>query len=161
MLALLLLGQSAEVRCHEEHLADAFGYQTKWGVHGKYLQRRLQVHGIRAVVDPDGPIHVEALSCPQSWIRHLTLNDDVTPGFVRLTSLRIVPNTEPTTSRIFRFGAHKWYGAAGKRARAKRAAKARRIRLPPPRLPCLSPPVELPPTLHRQTGLVVGMSLPP
>nr|WCD58720.1 Polyprotein 1a [Porcine reproductive and respiratory syndrome virus] len=115
--------QPIEVRRYEEHLANTLGYQTKWGVHGKYLQRRLQVRGARAVVDPDGPIHVEALSCPQSWIRHLTLNDDVTPGFVRLTSLRIVPYTEPNTLRVFRFGAHKWYGAAGKRARAKRAAK--------------------------------------
>nr|WOJ71339.1 replicase polyprotein 1a [Porcine reproductive and respiratory syndrome virus 1] len=113
-----------EVWRHEESLADAFGYQTKWGVHGKYLQRRLQIRGLRAVVDPTGPVHVEALSCPQSWIRHLTLDDEVTPGFVRLTSLRIVPNTEPTTSQIFRFGVHKWYGAAGKRARAKRAAKS-------------------------------------
>nr|AKZ21413.1 polyprotein 1a [Porcine reproductive and respiratory syndrome virus] len=112
-----------EVGSYEEHLAGAFGYQTKWGVHGKYLQRRLQVRGVRAVVDPDGPIHVEALSCPQSWIRHLTLEDDVTPGFVRLMSLRIEPNTEPTTLPIFRFGAHKWYGAAGKRTRTKRAAK--------------------------------------
>nr|QGP71501.1 polyprotein pp1a [Porcine reproductive and respiratory syndrome virus] len=118
------LSLSPEVWHREELLASAFGYQTKWGVHGKYLQRRLQINGIRAVVDPDGPIHVEALSCPQSWIRHLTLDDEVTPGFVRLTSLRIVPNTEPTTFRVFRFGAHKWYGAAGKRARAKRAAKS-------------------------------------
>nr|ALS55363.1 polyprotein 1a [Porcine reproductive and respiratory syndrome virus] len=108
----------------EEFLAGTFGYQTKWGVHGKYLQRRLQINGLRAVVDPDGPIHVEALSCPQSWIRHLTLDDEVTPGFVRLVSLRIVPNTEPTTLQVFRFGAHKWYGAAGKRARARRAVKS-------------------------------------
>nr|UIE30536.1 PP1a [Porcine reproductive and respiratory syndrome virus] len=112
-----------EVWRHEECLASAFGYQTKWGVHGKYLQRRLQVRGLRAIVDPDGPIHVEALSCHQSWVRHLTLEDDVTPGFVRLTSLRIVSNAEPTNRQIFRFGLHKWYGAAGKRARAKRAAK--------------------------------------
>nr|QMX85152.1 pp1a [Porcine reproductive and respiratory syndrome virus] len=126
------LGLSAEVWRHEEFLAGAFGYQTKWGVHGKYLQRRLQVRGMRAVVDPDGPIHVEALSCPQSWIRHLTLDDEVTPGFVRLASLRIVPNTEPTTSRIFRFGAHKWYGAAGKRARAKRAARSGKDPAPTP-----------------------------
>nr|WAL36941.1 ORF1a polyprotein [Betaarterivirus suid 1] len=117
------LDLSAEVWHREEYLANAFGYQTKWGVPGKYLQRRLQINGIRAVVDPSGPIHVEALSCPQSWIRHLTLDDDVTPGFVRLVSLRIVPNTEPTTLRVFRFGAQKWYGATGKRARAKRAAK--------------------------------------
>nr|UMM45035.1 ORF1a [Porcine reproductive and respiratory syndrome virus] len=117
------LSLPAKVWRHEEHLADAFGYQTKWGVSGKYLQRRLQINGVRAVVDPDGPIHVEALSCPQSWIRHLTLDGDTTPGFVRLVSLRIIPNTEPTTLRIFRFGTHKWYGAAGKRARAKRAAK--------------------------------------
>nr|UIE30153.1 PP1ab [Porcine reproductive and respiratory syndrome virus] len=114
----------ATVWRREEYLADTYGYQTKWGVHGKYLQRRLQINGLRAVVDPDGPIHVEALSCPQSWIRHLTLNDDVTPGFVRLMSLRIVSNTEPTTLPVFRFEAHKWYGAAGKRARAKRAAKS-------------------------------------
>nr|ARO16045.1 nonstructural protein [Porcine reproductive and respiratory syndrome virus] len=126
------LGLPAEVWRHEEHLAGAFGYQTKWGVHGKYLQRRLQIRGLRAVVDPDGPIHVEALSCPQSWIRHLTLGDEVTPGFVRLTSLRIVPNTEPTSFRIFRFGAHKWYGAAGKRARAKRAAKSEKSPTPTP-----------------------------
>nr|WAX98759.1 PP1a [Porcine reproductive and respiratory syndrome virus 1] len=117
---------------HEEFLATAFGYQTKWGVHGKYLQRRLQIHGLRAVVDPAGPIHVEALSCPQSWIRHLTLDDEITPGFVRLTSLRIVPNTEPTTFKIFRFGAHKWYGAAGKRARAKRAAMSAKNPAPTP-----------------------------
>nr|AGH12415.1 nonstructural protein [Porcine reproductive and respiratory syndrome virus] len=126
------LSLSTEVWRHEEFLASAFGYQTKWGVHGKYLQRRLQVRGLRAVVDPDGPIHVEALSCPQSWIRHLTLDDEVTPGFVRLASLRIVPNTEPTTSRIFRFGAHKWYGAAGKRARAKRAARSGKDPAPTP-----------------------------
>nr|WAL36341.1 ORF1a polyprotein [Betaarterivirus suid 1] len=113
-----------EVWRREEYLAGSFGYQTKWGVHGKYLQRRLQINGVRAVVDPDGPIHVEALSCPQSWIRHLTLDSDVTPGFVRLMSLRIVPNTEPTTLPLFRFGVHKWYGAAGKRARAKRVAKS-------------------------------------
>nr|UIE30528.1 PP1a [Porcine reproductive and respiratory syndrome virus] len=116
----------AKVWRREEHLANVYGYQTKWGVHGKYLQRRLQINGLRAVVDPDGPIHVEALSCPQSWIRHLTLEDDVTSGFVRLMSLRVVPNTEPTTLPVFRFGAHKWYGAAGKRARAKRAAKSGR-----------------------------------
>nr|QFP41077.1 polyprotein pp1a [Porcine reproductive and respiratory syndrome virus] len=132
------LGQSAEVFHREEHLASALGYQTKWGVHGKYLQRRLQVRGVRAVVDPDGPIHVEALSCPQSWIRHLTLNDDVTPGFVRLTSIRVVSNTEPTTLRFFRFGAHKWYGAAGKRARAKRAAKGGKDSGPTPEV---APPV--------------------
>nr|QFP40978.1 polyprotein pp1a [Porcine reproductive and respiratory syndrome virus] len=133
------LGQSVEVRYHEEHLASAFGYQTRWGVHGKYLQRRLQVRGLRAVVDPDGPIHVEALSCPQSWIRHLTLSDGVTPGFVRLTSIRIVPNTEPTSSRIFRFGAHKWYGAAGKRARAKRAGKSGKDSAPTPEAAPLVP----------------------
>nr|UIE29960.1 PP1a [Porcine reproductive and respiratory syndrome virus] len=115
-----------EVWRHEEYLASAFGYQTKWGVHGKYLQRRLQINGIRAVVDPNGPIHVEALSCPQSWIRHLTLDDEVTPGFVRLMSLRIVPNTEPTGLQVFRFGAHKWYGAAGRRSRAKRAAESKK-----------------------------------
>nr|QFP41014.1 polyprotein pp1a [Porcine reproductive and respiratory syndrome virus] len=132
------LGQSAEVFHREEHLANALGYQTKWGVHGKYLQRRLQVRGVRAVVDPDGPIHVEALSCPQSWIRHLTLNDNVTPGFVRLTSIRVVSNTEPTTLRFFRFGAHKWYGAAGKRARAKRAAKGGKDSGPTPEA---APPV--------------------
>nr|ALO24130.1 ORF1a [Porcine reproductive and respiratory syndrome virus] len=118
------LDLSTKVLRHEEYLASAFGYQTRWGVPGKYLQRRLQINGVRAVVDPDGPIHVEALSCPQSWIRHLTLDDDATPGFVRLMSLRIIPNTEPTTLQIFRFGTHKWYGAASRRARAKRAAKS-------------------------------------
>nr|QDH06637.1 nonstructural proteins ORF1a [Porcine reproductive and respiratory syndrome virus] len=133
------LGLPIEVWRHEEHLANAFGYQTKWGVHGKYLQRRLQVRGLRAVVDPDGPIHVEALSCPQSWIRHLTMDDDITPGFVRLTSLRIVPNTEPTTLQLFRFGAHKWYGAAGKRARARRAAKSKGDPNPPPKVAQAAP----------------------
>nr|UIE30424.1 PP1a [Porcine reproductive and respiratory syndrome virus] len=128
---------------HEEHLADAFGYQTKWGVHGKYLQRRLQVRGLRAVIDSDGPIHVEALSCPQSWIRHLTFDDDVTPGFVRLMSLRIVPNTEPTALPVFRFGAHKWYGAAGKRARAKRAAKSEKAPVTAPRVVQTGPTSEV------------------
>lgn len=117
------LGLSAEGRLREEHLAAAFGYNTKWGVPGKYIQRRLQVNGLRAVADPNGSIHVEALSCRQSWIRHLTLNDDVTPGFIRLASIRIESNTEPTDLPIFRFGAHRWYGAAGKRARTKRVAK--------------------------------------
>nr|UIE29864.1 PP1a [Porcine reproductive and respiratory syndrome virus] len=129
------LDLSLEVQRREEHLANAFGYQTKWGVHGKYLQRRLQINGIRAVVAPDGPIHVEALSCPQSWIRHLTLEDDVTPGFVRLMSLRIVSNTEPTTLPVFRFGAHKWYGAAGRRARAKRAATSKKSSVATPETP--------------------------
>nr|AGH70357.1 nonstructural protein [Porcine reproductive and respiratory syndrome virus] len=133
----------AEVWRHEESLASAFGYQTKWGVHGKYLQRRLQVRGIRAIVDPDGPLHVEALSCPQSWIRHLTLDDEVTPGFVRLASLRIVPNTEPTTSQIFRFGAHKWYGAAGKRARTKRAARSGKDPAPAPEATLPTPTCEV------------------
>nr|QGP71531.1 polyprotein pp1a [Porcine reproductive and respiratory syndrome virus] len=133
------LGLPTGVRRCEEFLAGAFGYQTKWGVHGKYLQRRLQINGLRAVVDPDGPIHVEALSCPQSWIRHLTFDDDVTPGFVRLTSLRIVSNTETTSSQIFRFGAHKWYGAAGKRARAKRAAKSEKKSVPTPETVPLTP----------------------
>nr|UIE29857.1 PP1ab [Porcine reproductive and respiratory syndrome virus] len=123
------------VQRHEEHLANAFGYQTKWGVHGKYLQRRLQINGVRAVVDPDGPIHVEALSCPQSWIRHLTLEDDATPGFVRLMSLRIVSNMEPTTLPVFRFGAHKWYGAGGRRARAKRAVKSEKSPTAAPETP--------------------------
>nr|UMM44995.1 ORF1a [Porcine reproductive and respiratory syndrome virus] len=127
-----------EVWRREERLADAFGYQTKWGVHGKYLQRRLQIHGLRAVVDPNGPIHVEALSCPQSWIRHLTWDDDGTPGFVRLMSLRIVPNTEPTALPVFRFGAHKWYGATGRRARAKRATKSAKD---PPSTPKVDQPV--------------------
>nr|UIE30320.1 PP1a [Porcine reproductive and respiratory syndrome virus] len=126
------LDQSIAVQHQEDYLANALGYQTKWGVSGKYLQRRLQTRGIRAVVDPDGPIHVEALSCPQSWIRHLTLDDEVTPGFVRLASLRIVPNTELTDFRIFRFGAHKFYGAAGRRARTKRAAKGGKDSAPAP-----------------------------
>lgn len=145
------LGLPPNVWRREELLASAFGYQTKWGVHGKYLQRRLQINGMRAVVDPDGPIHVEALSCPQSWIRHLTFDDDVTPGFVRLMSLRIVSNTEPTTLPVFRFGSHKWYGAAGKRVRAKRAAKNGDGAVPtskaaPPSLTCrvavYSPPTD-------------------
>nr|ARV85774.1 replicase polyprotein 1a [Porcine reproductive and respiratory syndrome virus] len=123
---------SAEGRLREEYLAVAFGYNTKWGVPGKYLQRRLQVNGFRAVADPNGNIHVEALSCPQSWIRHLTQDDDVTPGFVRLMSIRIEPNTEPSNHPIFRFGAHRWYGAAGRRARAKRAAKEEGSSTSPP-----------------------------
>nr|WOR79309.1 nonstructural protein [Porcine reproductive and respiratory syndrome virus 1] len=110
-----------DVYRYEERLATAFGYQTKWGVHGKYLQRRLQVRGLRAVVDPDGPIHVEALSCPQSWVRHLTLDDDVTPGFVRLTSLSYRPNTEPVKHRTYYFPDFPVWGAAGKRARAWQA----------------------------------------
>nr|UMM45003.1 ORF1a [Porcine reproductive and respiratory syndrome virus] len=137
------LGLPTKVWRHEEHLASSFGYQTKWGVHGKYLQRRLQINGVRAVVDPDGPIHVEALSCSQSWIRHLTMDGDVTPGFVRLTSLRIVPNTEPTILQVFRFGAHKWYGAAGKRARARRAAKSGKDSTPIPEVVQPPPPCEV------------------
>nr|UIE30328.1 PP1a [Porcine reproductive and respiratory syndrome virus] len=126
------LDQPIAVQHQEDNLANALGYQTKWGVSGKYLQRRLQTRGLRAVVDPDGPIHVEALSCPQSWIRHLTLDDEVTPGFVRLASLRIVSNTELTSFKIFRFGAHKFYGAAGRRARTKRAAKSGKDSAPAP-----------------------------
>nr|ALS87600.1 polyprotein 1a [Porcine reproductive and respiratory syndrome virus] len=136
------LGLPTKVWRREEFLASAFGYQTKWGVHGKYLQRRLQANGIRAVVDPDGPIHVEALSCPQSWIRHLTLDDETTPGFVHLMSLRIVPNTEPTTLQVFRFGTHKWYGAAGKRARAKRVAKSEKGSVTAPKAVQLTPVCE-------------------
>nr|WOZ07336.1 1a replicase [Porcine reproductive and respiratory syndrome virus 2] len=112
-------GQNKEIR-----RANQFGYQTKHGVHGKYLQRRLQVNGLRAVIDADGPIVVQYFSVKESWIRHLRLTGEPSlPGFEDLLRIRVEPNTSPLggkDKKIFRFGSHKWYGA-GKRARRARS----------------------------------------
>nr|UOA03998.1 replicase polyprotein 1a [Porcine reproductive and respiratory syndrome virus 2] len=114
-----------EVQCKEIRRATQFGYQTKHGVAGKYLQRRLQVNGLRAVVDPAGPIAVQFFAVKESWIRHLKLEGECDyPGFEDLLRIRIEPNTLPLASKnvkIYRFGNHKWYGA-GKRAKRTRAS---------------------------------------
>nr|AKS03738.1 polyprotein [Porcine reproductive and respiratory syndrome virus] len=112
----------------EARRATQFGYQTKHGVSGKYLQRRLQINGLRAVVDPNGPIVVQYFSVRESWIRHLKWAGEPNyPGFEDFLRVRVEPNTSPLADegeKIFRFGGHKWYGA-GKRARkARRSAAA-------------------------------------
>nr|UNS08022.1 polyprotein 1a [Porcine reproductive and respiratory syndrome virus] len=116
-----------EVQYKEIRHANQFGYQTKHGVAGKYLQRRLQINGIRAVVDPTGPIVVQYFSVKESWIRHLKLVEEPSlPGFEDLLRIRVEPNTSPLAEKnekIFRFGSHKWYGA-GKRARRARSGAA-------------------------------------
>nr|UOA04043.1 replicase polyprotein 1a [Porcine reproductive and respiratory syndrome virus 2] len=113
-----------EVRNKEIRHANQFGYQTKHGVSGKYLQRRLQVNGLRAVTDPTGPIVVQYFSVKESWIRHLKLAGEPSySGFEDLLRIRVEPNTSPLADKeekIFRFGSHKWYGA-GKRARKARS----------------------------------------
>nr|AKS03783.1 polyprotein [Porcine reproductive and respiratory syndrome virus] len=112
-----------EVQLKEARYATQFGYQTKHGVHGKYLQRRLQINGLRAVADPTGPIVIQYFSVKESWIRHLKLAGEPSyPGFEDLLRVRVEPNTLPLADKdekIFRFGSHKWYGA-GKRARKSR-----------------------------------------
>nr|AHA83202.1 polyprotein 1a [Porcine reproductive and respiratory syndrome virus] len=114
-----------EVRNKEIRHANQFGYQTKHGVSGKYLQRRLQVNGLRAVTDLNGPIVIQYFSVKESWIRHLKLAGEPSyPGFEDLIRIRVEPNTVPLASKdekIFRFGSHKWYGA-GKRARKARSS---------------------------------------
>nr|ULU60310.1 polyprotein 1ab [Porcine reproductive and respiratory syndrome virus] len=113
------------VQCKEIRRATQFGYQTKHGVAGKYLQRRLQINGLRAVVDPTGPIVVQYFAVKESWIRHFKLEGELDlPGFEDLLRIRIEPNTTPLVSKdekIFRFGVHKWYGA-GRRARRARVS---------------------------------------
>nr|WLK25984.1 pp1a [Porcine reproductive and respiratory syndrome virus] len=113
-----------EVQYKEIRHANQFGYQTKHGVSGKYLQRRLQVNGLRAVTDTHGPIVIQYFSVKESWIRHLRLVEEPSfPGFEDLLRIRVEPNTSPLAGRdekIFRFGSHKWYGA-GKRARKTRS----------------------------------------
>nr|ANS10122.1 proteinase [Porcine reproductive and respiratory syndrome virus] len=113
-----------EVQCKEIRHANQFGYQTKHGVAGKYLQRRLQINGLRAVTDTHGPIVVQYFSVKESWIRHVRLVEEpCLPGFEDLLRIRVEPNTSPLVGRnekIFRFGSHKWYGA-GKRARKTRS----------------------------------------
>nr|AWK48872.1 polyprotein 1a [Porcine reproductive and respiratory syndrome virus] len=113
-----------EVQYKEIRRASQFGYQTKHGVHGKYLQRRLQVNGLRAVTDTHGPIVIQYFSVKESWIRHLKLVEEPSlPGFEDLLRIRVEPNTLPLAGKdekIFRFGSHKWYGA-GKRARKSRS----------------------------------------
>nr|UVH34369.1 pp1a [Porcine reproductive and respiratory syndrome virus] len=112
-----------EVQYKEIRHANQFGYQTKHGVPGKYLQRRLQVNGLRAVTDTHGPIVIQYFSVKESWIRHLKLVEEPSlPGFEDLLRIRVEPNTSPLAGKdekIFRFGSHKWYGA-GKRARKTR-----------------------------------------
>nr|QGY99047.1 polyprotein 1a [Porcine reproductive and respiratory syndrome virus] len=116
-----------KAQCEEIRRATQFGYQTKHGVAGKYLQRRLQINGLRAVVDPNGPIVIQYFSVKESWIRHVKLADEPSyPGFGDLLRIRVEPNTLPLPDKkekIFRFGNHKWYGA-GKRARRARASKS-------------------------------------
>nr|QIW77229.1 ORF1a polyprotein [Porcine reproductive and respiratory syndrome virus] len=111
------------VQDDEVRRADQFGYQTRHGVPGKYLQRRLQINGLRAVVDSDGPIVVQYFSVRESWIRHLKwAGESDYPGFEDLLRIRVEPNTLPLANeneKIFRFGNHKWYGA-GKRIRKAR-----------------------------------------
>nr|ATG70522.1 proteinase [Porcine reproductive and respiratory syndrome virus] len=113
-----------EVQYKEIRRASQFGYQTKHGVHGKYLQRRLQVNGLRAVTDTHGPIVIQYFSVKESWIRHLkSVGEPSLPGFKDLLRIRVEPNTLPLAGKdekIFRFGSHKWYGA-GKRARKTRS----------------------------------------
>nr|WLK26004.1 pp1a [Porcine reproductive and respiratory syndrome virus] len=112
-----------EVQYKEIRHANQFGYQTKHGVPGKYLQRRLQVNGLRTVTDTHGPIVIQYFSVKESWIRHLKLVEEPSlPGFEDLLRIRVEPNTSPLAGKdekIFRFGSHKWYGA-GKRARKTR-----------------------------------------
>nr|UOA03962.1 replicase polyprotein 1a [Porcine reproductive and respiratory syndrome virus 2] len=114
-----------EVQYKEIRRATQFGYQTRHGVAGKYLQRRLQINGLRAVVDPDGPFVIQYLSVKESWIRHVKLAEESGyPGFEDLLRIRVEPNTSPLSDKdekIFRFGRHKWYGA-GKRVRKARAS---------------------------------------
>nr|WLD30076.1 PP1a [Porcine reproductive and respiratory syndrome virus] len=115
---------SPEIQYKEIRYANQFGYQTKHGVSGKYLQRRLQVNGLRAVTDTHGPIVIQYFSVKESWIRHLKLVEEPSlPGFEDLLRIRVEPNTSPLAEKdekIFRFGSHKWYGA-GKRARKTRS----------------------------------------
>nr|UOA04052.1 replicase polyprotein 1a [Porcine reproductive and respiratory syndrome virus 2] len=114
-----------EVQYKEIRRATQFGYQTKHGVAGKYLQRRLQINGLRAVADPDGPFVIQYFSVKESWIRHVKLAEESSyPGFEDLLRIRVEPNTLPLSNKgekIFRFGSHKWYGA-GRRARRTRAS---------------------------------------
>nr|UOA04007.1 replicase polyprotein 1a [Porcine reproductive and respiratory syndrome virus 2] len=125
-----------EIQYREIRYADQFGYQTKHGVSGKYLQRRLQINGLRAVVDSDGPFIVQYFSVKESWIRHLKLVGEPSyPGFEDLLRIRVEPNTSPLADKeekIFRFGGHKWYGA-GKRARRARTGATTAVagRAPP------------------------------
>nr|WBU98343.1 papain-like cysteine protease [Porcine reproductive and respiratory syndrome virus] len=113
-----------EIQYKEIRRANQFGYQTKHGVSGKYLQRRLQANGLRAVTDTHGPIVIQYFSVRESWIRHLKLAGEPSlPGFEDLLRIRVESNTSPLAKkdeRIFRFGNHKWYGA-GKRARRTRS----------------------------------------
>nr|WRU87606.1 proteinase 1a [Porcine reproductive and respiratory syndrome virus] len=120
-----------EVQYKEICYANQFGYQTKHGVSGKYIQRRLQVNGLRAVTDTHGPIVIQYFSVKESWIRHLKLVEEPSlPGFEDLLRIRVEPNTSPLAEKdekIFRFGSHKWYGA-GKRARKTRSGATTKIR---------------------------------
>nr|QNL10110.1 polyprotein 1a [Porcine reproductive and respiratory syndrome virus] len=124
---ILFSSLAVEVQYKEIRHAISFGYQTKHGVAGKYLQRRLQSNGLRAVVDLEGPIVIQYFSVKESWIRHVKLVEESDyPGFEDLLRIRVEPNTSPLSNRdekIFRFGSHKWYGA-GKRARRTRAGAA-------------------------------------
>nr|UNH55640.1 ORF1a polyprotein [Porcine reproductive and respiratory syndrome virus] len=122
-----------EVQYKEIRYANQFGYQTKHGVSGKYLQRRLQINGLRAVVDVYGPIVIQYFSVKESWIRHLKLVEEPSlPGFEDFLRIRVEPNTSPLVrkdEKIFRFGSHKWYGA-GKRARKTRSGATTKVAHP-------------------------------
>nr|WKE35535.1 ORF1a protein [Porcine reproductive and respiratory syndrome virus] len=138
-----------EIQCEEVRRATRFGYQTKHGVAGKYLQRRLQINGLRAVVDPKGPFVIQYFSVKESWIRHVRLAEEPShPGFEDLLRIRVEANTLPLSNKkekIFRFGAHKWYGA-GKRGRRARASAATTV------ASCAPPPGEFQQTKNHEAA---------
>nr|QYL35100.1 ORF1ab [Praja virus] len=108
------------------HEAQVFGYQLKWGVPSKWLNRKVHQEGLRLVHSPEGRYKISALHSG-SWIMHVrdTLSDDgdydypvVFAQFDVISSADITPE-----QKIFRFNSYGYVGG-----RLKRKTK----RSPPP-----------------------------
>lgn len=110
--AKIFESRSWDLACVEVSKAERLGYQHPFGVSGKYIARRLQVTGLKAVVKPAmNQFVVWALADANSYIRHITERDESVEGFfVKVGEFSVCENTEIVSFPKFKFGVHKFYG---------------------------------------------------
>lgn len=110
--AKIFESRSWDLACVEVSKAERLGYQLPYGVAGKYIARRLQVTGLKAVVKPAmNDFIVWAFADANSYIRHITERDEpVEDFFVKVGEFSICENTEIVRFPKFNFGSNKYYG---------------------------------------------------
>nr|QIM73767.1 polyprotein 1ab [Arteriviridae sp.] len=98
--------------CKEVDQASRLGYQLPYGVSGPYLQRRLQVNGLKAVVKSSHNAYdVYAFSTADSFLRHVVPSGSpVDPFFIKVGEFTVMSNSEFTEWPKFNFQRTKYYG---------------------------------------------------